>query len=69
MCHKNPDLWEKPNELYPEHFLDKKGNLDSKKEAFMPFSVGQCYYPIKQSNNICRWLLLKCMYLSHIILV
>ena len=43
MCHKDPDLWEKPNELYPKHFLDKDGNLDTKNEAFMPFSIGECY--------------------------
>ena len=41
LCHKDPAFWEKPEEFYPEHFLDKDGKLDSKKEAFMPFSTGK----------------------------
>ena len=47
ICHKDPDLWEKANELYPEHFLDKDGKLDINKEIFMPFSTGlypQCTF-------------------------
>ncbi|KAF2363760.1 Cytochrome P450 [Trinorchestia longiramus] len=41
LCHRDPALWKEPNKLYPEHFLDKDGNLDSKKDGFLPFSVGR----------------------------
>ncbi|XP_063173356.1 cytochrome P450 2K6-like [Candoia aspera] len=32
--------WEKPQEFYPEHFLDAEGKF-VKKEAFLPFSAGR----------------------------
>ncbi|XP_059584687.1 cytochrome P450 2K6-like isoform X2 [Alligator mississippiensis] len=32
--------WEKPDDFYPEHFLDSEGKF-VKKEAFMPFSAGR----------------------------
>jgi len=40
-CHKNPEYWEKPDTLYPEHFIDENGELDAKNPAFMPFGLGR----------------------------
>ncbi|NXQ22950.1 CP2DK protein, partial [Peucedramus taeniatus] len=37
---KDETVWEKPNEFYPEHFLDAKGQF-VKPEAFLPFSAGR----------------------------
>ncbi|NXY20437.1 CP2DH protein, partial [Atrichornis clamosus] len=37
---KDETVWEKPNEFYPEHFLDANGQF-VKPEAFLPFSAGR----------------------------
>ncbi|KAM3930498.1 cytochrome P450 2K4-like [Leptodactylus fuscus] len=37
---KGKDYFEKPEEFYPEHFLDSDGNF-KKSEAFIPFSLGK----------------------------
>ncbi|XP_077345187.1 cytochrome P450 2K4-like isoform X1 [Lithobates pipiens] len=37
---RDEDHFEKPDEFYPQHFLDSKGNF-LKKEAFLPFSAGK----------------------------
>uniref|UniRef100_A0A8D2HVX9 Uncharacterized protein n=1 Tax=Urocitellus parryii TaxID=9999 RepID=A0A8D2HVX9_UROPR len=36
---QDPTQWEKPHTFNPEHFLNSKGKF-VKREAFMPFSVG-----------------------------
>ena len=41
LIHHDPKIWEKPDDFYPEHFLKEDGTVDSKKEGFMPFSVGE----------------------------
>ena len=40
-CHKSKKYWERPEEFYPEHFIDKDGKLNTKKEGFLPFSIGK----------------------------
>ncbi|XP_069938404.1 cytochrome P450 2L1 isoform X3 [Cherax quadricarinatus] len=45
MCHKDPAYWEKPNEFYPEHFLDSQGKYNTKKESYIPFSTGKRVCP------------------------
>ncbi|NXX95577.1 CP2DH protein, partial [Centropus bengalensis] len=37
---KDEAAWEKPDEFYPEHFLDENGQF-VKPEAFLPFSAGR----------------------------
>ncbi|XP_063877135.1 cytochrome P450 2L1-like isoform X1 [Scylla paramamosain] len=39
-CHKDPELWEKPDQFYPEHFLDAEGKFVNR-EGLMPFAVGR----------------------------
>lgn len=38
--HRDPNIWEKPDEFQPSRFLDEKGQL-IKKEAFIPFGMGK----------------------------
>ncbi|XP_064113185.1 cytochrome P450 2L1-like isoform X2 [Macrobrachium nipponense] len=40
-CHRNQKYFERPEEFYPEHFLDKEGKVIMKKEGFLPFSLGR----------------------------
>ncbi|CAL4063130.1 unnamed protein product [Meganyctiphanes norvegica] len=40
-CHNNHDYWEKPQEFYPEHFLDQQGRVVLKRDGFLPFSLGR----------------------------
>ncbi|KAG8445802.1 hypothetical protein GDO86_010549 [Hymenochirus boettgeri] len=37
---RDKDHFEKPDEFYPEHFLDPQGNF-VKRETFIPFSIGK----------------------------
>ncbi|XP_069823405.1 cytochrome P450 2D14-like [Dendropsophus ebraccatus] len=37
---KDQQVWEKPFQFYPKHFLDENGKF-IKREAFMPFSAGR----------------------------
>ncbi|XP_008634709.1 cytochrome P450 2D14 [Corvus cornix cornix] len=44
---KDETLWDKPQEFYPEHFLDANGQF-VKPEAFLPFSAGRRACPGEQ---------------------
>ena len=38
--HRSPKFWAKPDEFYPEHFLQPDGQLRQNVEGFFPFSIG-----------------------------
>nr|XP_014694538.2 LOW QUALITY PROTEIN: cytochrome P450 2U1 [Equus asinus] len=38
--HRDPAIWEEPDEFHPNRFLDDQGQL-VKKEAFIPFGIGK----------------------------
>ncbi|KAM9237232.1 cytochrome P450 2U1 [Dugong dugon] len=38
--HRDPAIWEKPDDFYPSRFLDDQGQL-IKKETFIPFGIGK----------------------------
>ncbi len=38
--HRSPKHWQKPDEFYPQHFLDEEGLLRHNVEGFVPFSTG-----------------------------
>ncbi|XP_063614756.1 cytochrome P450 2L1-like [Penaeus indicus] len=40
-CHRDPQYWEKPDQFYPEHFLDQDNQVITKKDGFLPFCVGR----------------------------
>ena len=39
--HRDPQYWEKPNQLYPEHWLDDQGQFVPTHEGFLSFGVGK----------------------------
>ncbi|XP_062992098.1 cytochrome P450 2U1 [Elgaria multicarinata webbii] len=38
--HRDPKIWERPDDFYPARFLDENGQL-LKKETFIPFGIGK----------------------------
>jgi len=39
--HRDPKHWAKPDEFYPEHFIDQDGKLNPNNPAYMPFALGR----------------------------
>jgi len=48
-CHRSKKYWAKPEEFYPEHFLDESGKLKHNIEGFIPFSTGKFFIVVKGS--------------------
>lgn len=49
--HNDPRLWEKPETLLPERWLDEDGKFTTKKEGFLPFGVG-AYWGCRRWNVV-----------------
>ena len=47
-AHRSPEFWARPEEFYPEHFLDASGQLVEDKEGFMPYGLGERICPGKE---------------------
>ncbi|KAK3883064.1 hypothetical protein Pcinc_012595 [Petrolisthes cinctipes] len=45
MCHQDPHYWSHPDQFYPDHFLDKEGKCQARKESYLPFSIGRRVCP------------------------
>lgn len=65
---KDPSQWEKPDQFYPEHFLDDRRNF-RKREAFYPFSAGRLLLYFTHTYKLCfnvRWRVHKCVPPLHL---
>ncbi|KAG7156926.1 Cytochrome P450 2L1-like 4 [Homarus americanus] len=61
MCHKEPTYWEKPEEFYPEHFLDSEGKLKPRKKNYLPFSIGRRVCPGEALSRMELYLFLSAL--------
>lgn len=41
LCNRDPEYWATPNQFNPDHFLDKEGKCQTRKDSYVPFSIGQ----------------------------
>uniref|UniRef100_A0A7N9C9E2 Cytochrome P450 n=1 Tax=Macaca fascicularis TaxID=9541 RepID=A0A7N9C9E2_MACFA len=48
--HRDPAIWEKPEDFYPNRFLDDQGQL-IKKETFIPFGIGA----VSLAKEVASW--------------
>ncbi|XP_076048581.1 cytochrome P450 2L1-like isoform X2 [Oratosquilla oratoria] len=44
-CHFDSRYWKYPVKFYPEHFIDENGKCMTKREGFLPFSIGRRVCP------------------------
>ena len=39
--HRDPEFWDRPEELFPEHWLDANGKFVPKHDGFLSFGTGK----------------------------
>lgn len=52
--HRDPNIWEKPDEFQPSRFLDENGHL-IKKESFIPFGMGKIIHMVSLAGWVGGW--------------
>lgn len=63
-CHRSTKHWAKPEQFYPEHFLED-GNLIEDKVGFMPYGVGERVCPGLELANMEMFLILTNIMASY----
>jgi len=60
-CHRDPKLWLKPDQFYPEHFLNDQNKLKKDEElaGFLPYGIGQRSCPGAKLSDIQMFLMLS----------
>ena len=54
--HLDPNHWEEPTKFNPNRFIDTSGKI-TKKDAFIPFSIGKCCaFIVAQNLSLIRFL-------------
>jgi len=67
VCHRDPKLWLKPEQFYPEHFLKEQNELkgDDDLAGYIPFGVGKRKCPGEALANMQMFLLLTNILASY----
>lgn len=64
-CHRDPALWNHPDQFYPEHFLDAENKVIENKEGFMPYGLGTRICPGKELADMEMFLILTNILITH----
>jgi cytochrome P450 family 2 subfamily D len=67
VCHRDPKLWLKPEQFYPEHFLTEQNELKSSDDlaGYIPFGTGKRRCPGETLANMQMFLMLTNILASY----
>ena len=71
-AHRSPEFWARPDEFYPQHFLDEDDSgskLAADKPGFMPYGLGERICPGKELADMEMFLILTNLLTSYRLLV